>query len=107
MLTLVRACCRATKDPAGFNIIDVAAWGAIGHALGYAALAIISLNSAGINPGQAAAPLPICMHMCLGCAAYPSATCTCELGLLLVLTACGALDPPLTLVHLTAAAPKF
>eukprot|EP00891_Asterochloris_glomerata_P008142 jgi/Astpho2/8142/gw1.00120.275.1_t len=30
---------KATKDPAGFNIIDVFAWGAIGHALGYAALA--------------------------------------------------------------------
>ena len=79
----MRRCCRATKDPAGFNIIDVFAWGAIGHALGYAALAIISLNSAGINPGQAAAPLPICMHVCLGYAACPSATCSCESGLLL------------------------
>ena len=34
----------------GFNLIDVFAWGAIGHALGYAALAIISLNSLGVNP---------------------------------------------------------
>lgn len=34
----------------GFNLIDVFAWGAIGHALGYAALAIISLNTIGINP---------------------------------------------------------
>ena len=83
---MVWPCCRATKDPAGFNIIDVFAWGAIGHALGYAALAIISLNSAGINPGQAAAPLPICMHMCLGLAACPSAACSCEFGLLLALT---------------------
>jgi len=35
---------------AGFNLIDVFAWGAIGHVLGYAALAIISLNTTGINP---------------------------------------------------------
>jgi len=35
---------------AGFNLIDVFAWGAIGHILGYAALAIISLNTTGINP---------------------------------------------------------
>ena len=35
---------------AGFNIIDVFAWGAIGHVLGYAALAIISLNTTGVNP---------------------------------------------------------
>lgn len=85
ILTLVRPCCRATKDPAGFNIIDVFAWGAIGHALGYAALAIISLNSAGINPGQPAAPLSMCMHVCLGYAACHPAACTCDFGLLLAL----------------------
>ncbi|DBA86127.1 TPA: hypothetical protein ACH3X1_005642 [Trebouxia sp. C0004] len=41
---------KGTNDPAGFNLIDVFAWGAIGHVLGYAALAIISLNTIGINP---------------------------------------------------------
>ena len=47
---IAAAHCRGTNDPAGFNLIDVFAWGAIGHALGYAALAIISLNTAGVNP---------------------------------------------------------
>lgn len=28
-----------TNDPAGFNLIDVMAWGALGHALGFAVLA--------------------------------------------------------------------
>uniref|UniRef100_A0A7S4X3M1 PSI-G n=1 Tax=Mesostigma viride TaxID=41882 RepID=A0A7S4X3M1_MESVI len=31
-----------SNDPAGFNVIDVLAWGSLGHALGYAALAIES-----------------------------------------------------------------
>jgi len=40
-----------TNDPAGFNIIDVFAWGAIGHALAYFALATISLNNTpGFDP---------------------------------------------------------
>ena len=47
-------CCDANNKGCplfvGFNIIDVFAWGAIGHALGYAALAIISLNTMGVNP---------------------------------------------------------
>jgi len=29
-------------DPAGFNLVDVFAWGSIGHALGFAALASAS-----------------------------------------------------------------
>eukprot|EP00210_Caulerpa_lentillifera_P006290 g6009.t1 len=29
----------ATKDPAGFNLIDVLAWGSIGHVLGFIILA--------------------------------------------------------------------
>ena len=33
----------ATNDPSGFNAIDTLAWGAIGHALGYFALATNSL----------------------------------------------------------------
>ena len=28
-----------TGDPAGFNLVDVFAWGALGHAAGFAALA--------------------------------------------------------------------
>jgi len=39
-----------TNDPAGFNLIDVFAWGAIGHALGFFALATNSLNAAGFDP---------------------------------------------------------
>ncbi|KAK9803583.1 hypothetical protein WJX72_002138 [[Myrmecia] bisecta] len=39
-----------TNDPAGFNIIDVMAWGALGHAVGYAVLAGASLQAAGVNP---------------------------------------------------------
>ena len=35
---------------AGFNAVDVLAWGAIGHAIGYLVLATTSLNSAGFNP---------------------------------------------------------
>jgi photosystem I subunit V len=31
---------RAGADPAGFNIIDVLAWGSLGHVLGFAALAL-------------------------------------------------------------------
>ena len=34
----------ATGDPAGFTIIDVLAWGSIGHAIGYCALAVSSFN---------------------------------------------------------------
>merc|ERR1712187_14944 len=29
----------ATKDPAGFNLIDTLAWGSLGHVLGFACLA--------------------------------------------------------------------
>lgn len=29
----------STNDPAGFNLIDLLAWGSIGHALGFLALA--------------------------------------------------------------------
>ena len=39
-----------TNDPAGFNLIDVFAWGAIGHALGFFTLATSSLNAAGFDP---------------------------------------------------------
>ncbi|PNH10629.1 Photosystem I reaction center subunit V, chloroplastic [Tetrabaena socialis] len=34
----------STNDPAGFNIIDVFGWGALGHAVGFAALAVNSLQ---------------------------------------------------------------
>ena len=33
----------ATSDPAGFTLVEVLGYGALGHALGYAALAISSL----------------------------------------------------------------
>eukprot|EP01025_Chloroclados_australasicus_P041515 TRINITY_DN43_c0_g1_i4.p2 TRINITY_DN43_c0_g1~~TRINITY_DN43_c0_g1_i4.p2 ORF type:complete len:134 (-),score=24.11 TRINITY_DN43_c0_g1_i4:211-612(-) len=33
-----------TGDPSGFNVIDVLAWGSLGHAIGYAALAAASLQ---------------------------------------------------------------
>ena len=33
-----------TNDPAGFTLIDVMAWGSLGHALGFAALAIGSFS---------------------------------------------------------------
>mmetsp|Transcript_66196 Transcript_66196/g.145198 ORF Transcript_66196/g.145198 Transcript_66196/m.145198 type:complete len:135 (+) Transcript_66196:1-405(+) len=39
-----------SKDPEGFNIIDVMGWGALGHAFGFAVLAAASLNSYGITP---------------------------------------------------------
>ena len=39
----------ATNDPSGFNAIDTLAWGAIGHALGYFALATNSLSAAGFD----------------------------------------------------------
>jgi photosystem I reaction center subunit V len=39
-----------SNDPAGFNIIDVLAYGALGHALGFFLLAASSVNSAGYNP---------------------------------------------------------
>ncbi|GFR40130.1 hypothetical protein Agub_g686 [Astrephomene gubernaculifera] len=34
-----------TNDPAGFNIIDVLGWGALGHAAAFAVLAINSLHA--------------------------------------------------------------
>lgn len=40
----------ATNDPAGFNIIDVLAWGSLGHAAAYAILAINSLQAANVGP---------------------------------------------------------
>lgn len=40
----------ATNDPAGFTIIDTLAWGALGHALGFAFLAA---SSSGVIPGVA------------------------------------------------------
>jgi photosystem I subunit V len=39
----------STGDPAGFSIPLLLAWGAIGHALGYFALATNSLTQAGFN----------------------------------------------------------
>ncbi|KAL6769897.1 PSAG1 [Auxenochlorella protothecoides x Auxenochlorella symbiontica] len=39
-----------TNDPAGFNIIDVLAWGALGHAAAFYLLATTSLNSAAGPP---------------------------------------------------------
>lgn len=34
----------ATGDPAGFNIVDLLAWGSLGHATGFALLAAASNN---------------------------------------------------------------
>lgn len=39
-----------TNDPAGFTIIDVMAWGAIGHAVAFYLLATSSLNATGASP---------------------------------------------------------
>lgn len=39
-----------TNDPAGFNIVDVLAWGSLGHAVGYFLLAANSLYGAGFDP---------------------------------------------------------
>ena len=33
-----------TNDPSGFTLIDVMAWGSLGHALGFAALAVGSFS---------------------------------------------------------------
>lgn len=33
-----------SNDPSGFNLIDVLAYGSLGHALGYTILAVNSLN---------------------------------------------------------------
>lgn len=38
----------STGDPAGFTLIDVMAWGSIGHVLGYAALAAKNANDLGV-----------------------------------------------------------
>lgn len=38
----------STNDPAGFTIVDTLAWGALGHALGFAFLAA---SSSGTIPG--------------------------------------------------------
>lgn len=38
-----------TGDPAGFTIIDVLAWGSLGHAAGYAILASGGLASTGFG----------------------------------------------------------
>jgi photosystem I reaction center subunit V len=37
-----------TNDPAGFTLIDTFAWGALGHALGFA---ILAASSSGTIPG--------------------------------------------------------
>ena len=34
----------ATNDPAGFNLVDVLMWGSVGHAVGFLALALNSVN---------------------------------------------------------------
>ena len=39
-----------SNDPAGFNIIDVLAYGALGHALGFFLLGASSLWEAGTKP---------------------------------------------------------
>ncbi|KAG1676831.1 hypothetical protein FOA52_010340 [Chlamydomonas sp. UWO 241] len=39
-----------SKDPSGFNIIDVMGWGALGHVVAFAALAGNSLSAAGVQP---------------------------------------------------------
>eukprot|EP00798_Chlamydomonas_sp_ICE-L_P027168 gene27168-2408_t len=42
-----------TNDPDGFNLIDVFGWGSLGHAIGFAILAISSLHDIGVNPWPA------------------------------------------------------
>jgi photosystem I subunit V len=37
-----------TNDPAGFTLVDTMAWGALGHALGFA---ILAATSSGVIPG--------------------------------------------------------
>ncbi|GAX76835.1 hypothetical protein CEUSTIGMA_g4281.t1 [Chlamydomonas eustigma] len=39
-----------SKDPSGFNLIDVFGWGALGHAFAFFILATSSLHDAGVNP---------------------------------------------------------
>ena len=39
----------STNDPSGFTLVDTFAYGAIGHALGYFALATASLSAAGFD----------------------------------------------------------
>jgi photosystem I subunit V len=39
-----------TNDPAGFTLVDTLAWGALGHALGFA---ILAASSSGVIPGVA------------------------------------------------------
>lgn len=39
-----------TNDPAGFTLVDTLAWGALGHALGFA---ILAASSSGTIPGVA------------------------------------------------------
>ena len=39
-----------TNDPSGFNLIDVLAWGSLGHAAAYAILAVNSLQAANVGP---------------------------------------------------------
>ena len=34
-----------TNDPAGFNVVDLLAWGSLGHALGFLLLACQSLTT--------------------------------------------------------------
>ncbi|QDZ20140.1 subunit V of photosystem I reaction center [Chloropicon primus] len=38
-----------TKDPAGFTIIDVLAWGSLGHVIGFACLAAKNANDLGVT----------------------------------------------------------
>ena len=49
-----------SNDPSGFNLIDVLAYGSLGHAAGYAILAVNSLQvtTAGMDTG----PLPTVLH---------------------------------------------
>ncbi|KAL6761763.1 psaK-domain-containing protein [Haematococcus lacustris] len=39
-----------SKDPSKFGFIDVLGWGALGHVLGFAALAASSLADSGVTP---------------------------------------------------------
>jgi photosystem I subunit V len=41
---------KSTGDPAGFSLVDLAAWGSLGHAVGFAILAAQSCGS-GCIPG--------------------------------------------------------
>jgi photosystem I subunit V len=47
-MPVVHSFIQTTNDPDGFNLVDLLAWGALGHALGFA---ILAATSSGVIPG--------------------------------------------------------